>query len=700
MKRKRAFMLLTTIALLGAFSLSAAAAAYPAYTYSFKYGSASPCPAPYNAQSILSGTDMNLTPLSNAQDLFFDQSTHRLFIADTGNSRVILYNTGTGQTEIITSFLDEQGEEQTLSQPQGVYCNQNGDIAIADTGNKRIVVLNREYQLLRILTKPQSEFISERVEFTPTKLIIDRSGRVFCISAGINEGMLEFSETGEFVGFSGANKVITNPIELLWKKLSSQEQNEGAIQFVPTEFSNLDVDASGFIYTTTATVDQYNPAKSFPVRKQNTAGTNVLIYPEGYYPIGDLEYPTDEGDIKGPSSFIDVSVRDNGMMYCLDSKRGRIFVYNSTGDLLYTFGGLGDVFGAFKQPVSLTYGGDRLYVLDAVANHVTVFNATMFGNLVETADLQQRRGEYDDAFHNWQTVLQLDSNYELAYMGIGRIQLQQGEYREAMNSFRLAQNRSYYSKAFEVYRAQAFAKNIGWFVSGIAVFLGMLFVWLHWGKKRASSKGRLSAGPFVKSIQFAFYCMTHPFDGFYDLKKEKRGSYKTAFLICALFWITLVIQRQATGFIFNPNIPEDINILLLLCGVAVVVFLWCITNWSITTLMSGEGTFGNIFMATSYALMPYIVIHIPLALVSRLMTESEAMIYQGISVISFIWTGFLLFAAMLSIHQYTAGKTILSILATALGMGIILFLCVLFFNLIQQLFSFGYNIYNEIIFRI
>ena len=85
---------------------------------------------------------------------------------------MILYNTGTGQTEIITSFLDEQGKEQTLTQPQGVYCNQNGDIAIEDTGNKRIVVLNRNYQLLRILTKPQSEFISDRVEFTPTKLII------------------------------------------------------------------------------------------------------------------------------------------------------------------------------------------------------------------------------------------------------------------------------------------------------------------------------------------------------------------------------------------------------------------------------------------------------------------------------------------------------------------------------------------------
>lgn len=131
MKRKRLFMLLVTVVLLGA--LSTSAAIYPAYTYSFKYGSASPCPAPYNAQSILSGTDMNLTPLSNSQDLFFDQNTNRLLFADTGNSRVILYNTGTGKTEIITSFLDEQGKEQTLAQPQGVYCNPNGDIAIADT---------------------------------------------------------------------------------------------------------------------------------------------------------------------------------------------------------------------------------------------------------------------------------------------------------------------------------------------------------------------------------------------------------------------------------------------------------------------------------------------------------------------------------------------------------------------------------------
>ena len=86
MKRKRLFMLLSTVVLLGA--LSTSAAIYPAYTYSFKYGSASPCPAPYNAQSILSGTDMNLTPLSNSQDLFFDQSTNRLLIADTGNSHL------------------------------------------------------------------------------------------------------------------------------------------------------------------------------------------------------------------------------------------------------------------------------------------------------------------------------------------------------------------------------------------------------------------------------------------------------------------------------------------------------------------------------------------------------------------------------------------------------------------------------------
>lgn len=124
MKRKRLFMLLVTVVLLGA--LSTSAAIYPAYTYSFKYGSASPCPAPYNAQSILSGTDMNLTPLSNSQDLFFDQNTNRLLIADTGNSRVILYNTAPGRQKSSPLFWMNRGRNRPWLSPRGSIAIQMG----------------------------------------------------------------------------------------------------------------------------------------------------------------------------------------------------------------------------------------------------------------------------------------------------------------------------------------------------------------------------------------------------------------------------------------------------------------------------------------------------------------------------------------------------------------------------------------------
>lgn len=49
-----------------------------------------------------------------------------------------------------------------------------------------------------------------------------------------------------------------------------------------------------------------------------------------------------------------------GMYSVLDSKRGRVFTYDSQGNLLYIFGGRGDQKGQFNQPCALIYNGDEI----------------------------------------------------------------------------------------------------------------------------------------------------------------------------------------------------------------------------------------------------------------------------------------------------------------------------------------------------
>ena len=44
---------------------------------------------------------------------------------------------------------------------------------------------------------------------------------------------------------------------------------------------------------------------------------------------------------------------------------------------------------------------------------------------------------------------------------------------------------------------------------------------------------------YIQSLKFALYCITHPFDGFWDLTHEKRGSIAAANTI-----LILDIDRQ------------------------------------------------------------------------------------------------------------------------------------------------------------
>ena len=60
----------------------------------------------------------------------------------------------------------------------------------------------------------------------------------------------------------------------------------------------------------------------------------------------------------------------------------------------------------------------------------------------------------------------------------------------------------------------------------------------------------------------------------------------------------------------------------------------------------------------------------------------------------------LLFFGMATTHGYSMGKNILIMIATVIGMMFIMFIIILFFNLIQQMVSFVTDIITEISFRV
>jgi hypothetical protein len=54
----------------------------------------------------------------------------------------------------------------------------------------------------------------------------------------------------------------------------------------------------------------------------------------------------------------------------------------------------------------------------------------------------------------------MNGNYDLAYIGIGRAALRQGDYKTAMKYYKLKHYRVGYSKAFQFYRKQVMEENL------------------------------------------------------------------------------------------------------------------------------------------------------------------------------------------------------------------------------------------------
>ena len=68
--------------------------------------------------------------------------------------------------------------------------------------------------------------------------------------------------------------------------------------------------------------------------------------------------------------------------------------------------------------------------------------------------------------------------------------------------------------------------------------------------------------------------------------------------------------------------------------------------------------------------------------------------------IAMIWIGFLLLTSMITVHQYSLGKALGVGLVTVIAMLLVVFLGLLFVNLISQMAVTLESIYYEIIFRL
>lgn len=205
---------------------------------------------------------------------------------------------------------------------------------------------------------------------------------------------------------------------------------------------------------------------------------------------------------------------------------------------------------------------------------------------------------------------------------------------------------------------------------------------------------------YGQSLRFALHVITHPFDGFWDLIHEKRGTMAAAHTFLFLFLLTRVLKLICTNFQFISAPIQHINLFEEAASLLLPFLVLCVANWAMTTLFEGKGRFRDIYMAMCYALVPYSLIQLPMILVSNGLTYEEGSIYTVMLSLSVIWCMFLVFVGLMEIHDYGPGKTFIFIIVTIVGAAVIIFLILVFFSLLSDAVGFFVSLYREASYRL
>lgn len=441
------------------------------YIYDY-WGSANESVNAFELSTTISTDSIDGAVIKSVDDIYVHND--RIYIADAVSGKVFVLDQNYNLLNEIKVIRDKDGKIVTnkdnkqaiLNAPEGVYANDNY-IYIADTGNNRVFLLNPEtYAMEMEINKPENMVGS--TEFVPSKLAVDNAGRIFVVVKSSTEGIVELNTDGSFSRYFGVNSPKVSFIDYFWKSIATKEQQERMSKTYAPAFGNVQTDSDGFVYAVTTDTASEEMAFRF-----NAKGENVLRKLGYSELLGDL--PTSAED-SSKSTFVDIAVSDYGVYALLDNTRNRVFLYNFDGNLITVFGGKGDIEGTFNTPTSICWMGDKLLVGDSKLATAFVFTPTDFGELVLDAEEKYFNGDFAAAAEQNLKIVDMNANYDHAYISIGKNYLMQDEYEKAMYYFKLGNDKTYYSKAFAGYRNILIQKYF--FIFAI-VFLAFV-VWVFW----------------------------------------------------------------------------------------------------------------------------------------------------------------------------------------------------------------------------
>ncbi len=631
-------------------------------------------PDAYLPVGVYSGLGLN-----HAQDLYVQG--HTLYIADSGNQRVIVLDT---QEE--TAFTVGEG---ILSNPQGVAADEEGRIYVADTGNGLAYRFSPEGEVEQVFERPTTPAFGKNTRFSPLKIAAAGAGGVYIISEDSTTGIIHMDGTGEFLGFFASNDVSKSLFEKLLDVVLTEEQLNQFLPSIPPSYGSIFTGADGLVYT-------INKQSGSTVQRHSLNGVD-LFSGRSYLPTFD--------------SAGDLFVTEDGRMLVVDNA-GYITVVDQDGHFLCRFGGNSngtERVGLFDLATGIGEDEDgRLYVLDSQRNYIQIFEPTDVQQNIYTALDLYSDGQYDESRTILESVLKRNSTSYFVRLYMGQNYMQQGEYAQAIEEFRIAGAKDEYSEAYWELRNLWLQDNMLYILLvllGLAVLAVAIKTIRHRPKKAAATAAALPAGqapsPARKLGQDLLLIKRfamHPIDTAYEVQAGRAGSVLSATLVYLIFFVLYVVYQLASGFLFSQK-AEDFSVLTTFLYLTAAFGLFILGNFFISSIQDGKGSLRSIYIVTIYSFSPAIMLLPFLTLVLNALTYNEQFIQQMALLFIIAWVVSALMASLIQIHDYSFGKLIKNLLLTAFFMLVAILVLSLAYLLVKQIFTFIGDIITEVSLR-
>ncbi len=615
--------------------------------------------------------------LSSPSDVFIADDNH-VYIADTGNNRIVeLDENG----EYLRSIGQEEGQGK-LNQPEGVFVSADGMIYVANTGGQSIVRYSGEGRFEREFKKPDSKVLTADYHFLPTKLVADRRGVMYIVVKDTFLGLLRMSPDGKFTGFFGANKAKLSWLDRLKRSLLNERQMAQEIGKQPNPIQNVSLSEDGFLLTTSSGL-----ASDGQIKKLNAGGFDAFSNKAFREP-----------------HLVDTAIDRNGFMYGLNRDNFvSISVYDPTGEVMFFFGSTeksARQLGITDYGISIDINSNNdLWVVDNASNLIHVFKRTSFGDTYMTAAHLYFEGDYERSRAYWEEIIRQNGMLNIAYNGLGKIALHDRDYRTALDYFKQSNDPEGYSNAFWYIRYEWLKQNFLLAVVGLIVGIwGLLF-----GARLTAAFVRKRSWPaklqqYASELRDALYLMVHPYNGFYRLK-DRNISYV---VICFLLTLAIGVHIWsifASGFIAYPFELGFYNIPLSLALKVVPWATWVIANYLVSAVKGGEGRFREVLQASTFAVVPYIVITIPATILTNFVVLEEWIVIDLIHRCMWIWIIVLFFVMTQVIHNFDFTEAIKNAVITMFTIGVIWVFVMIISGLAYNFYDFITQIYREVTFR-